>query len=472
LIFRKILLLLLSASILAGSVYASENSQDSGSGSSEDFSTGGNRIAVHLDSGSSQPPPDITASAAIVINLQNGTVIYEKNASAIIYPASAVKIMTAILTVEYIEDSSNNVSLDTVVTISRHVIDNTLGNRLNPAMSEGENFTLEDMLNAVLINGANDACLAIAELISGSVPAFVSKMNERARELGCENTIYMNPHGIHAEGMITTALDTAKIALHASNIPMIMDISSAVTYEIPTTNRTANPRILTNRNHFISTADQSRYHYEHARGINSGSTEEAGHCLVTVGQQHQNLSYLCVIMGATATRSAALDINIINSFDDAKKLLDWAFAIYAHRLVVRQREPIETVNIELAANRDEITLVAEDEIRLLIPQTANIAEDVERLVTVFDDELFAPIYQGDILGELVILYKGEIMGRTNLLATEDVEPSNVLLVLDRIRNIVSRPWFTASVIIFIVMFAAYISLSLIRRSRRERKRFY
>ena len=339
-------------------------------------------------------------------------------------------------------------------------------------MKEGEVFTVEQLLYAILVNNANDACLAIAELISGSVAAFVERMNARARELGCENTVYTNPHGIHSDAMHTTALDVAKIALHASKIPMIIDISSMPSYEIPATNRTADSRSLTNRNHLVSRAMHSRYFYEHARGMNAGSTAEAGNCLVTVGRQHQNLSYLCVIMGATTTHSEAQNVDILNSFSDAQSLLEWAFMIYSYRTVVRQREQISTVRIELAANRDEITLIAEDDIRMLLPSNANIEEEIERVVTIHEDRLFAPIEQGQVLGELSIIYRGAVEGRTNLVATADVEPSNILTTLDQIKNIVSRPWFTASVIIFIVLFAAYIGVSLLRRSRRERKRFY
>ena len=451
-VYKKILLIILAACILTGAVYADD------------------KIILHLEDEGLEPPPDITANAAVVINLQNESVIYEKRASDIIPPGPTVKIMTAILAAEYILDPSNDIDFDTKVVVSRNVVNNTVGNNID--MKEGEVFSVEQLMHAILVFNANDACLAIAELISGSVDSFIIKMNEKARELGCESTVYANPHGIHSANMHTTALDTAKIALYASKIDMIMDISSVTRFEIPETNRTASVRNLVNRNHLVSRAQQTRYFYEHARGINSGSTTESGFCLVTTGRQHQNLSYLCVIMGATSALSAALNAEIINSFGDAQNLLEWAFMIYAYRTVVRQKEQISTVKIELAANRDEITLIAEEDIRLLIPQNADIDEEIERVVMIYDDRLFAPIEQGQVLGELSVLYKGEVLGSTRLVATADVEPSNILTVLDHIKNIVARPWFTASVIIFIILSAAYIGISLFFRGRRQRKRFY
>lgn len=457
-IIKKILLFLLSAFILTGSV------------SAEGSSSADSQILVHLEGDGLEAPPDITANAAVVINLQREEVIYEKNSSKIIYPASAVKMMTAILTLEYIQDTSNGASLDNKVIISNYVVANTRGNNID--MKEGEVFTVKDLLNAMLLFGSNDACLALAEFVSGNVPDFVVKMNEKARELGCENTVYTNPHGMHTESMYTTALDVSKVALRASKIDTIMDITSATKYDIAATNKTAASRSLLNRNHFVSQAQQSYYYYEYARGINAGSTEEAGFCLSTVARQQTNLSYLCVIMGATSTRSETQNTDIINSFGDAKKLFEWAFTIYSYRPVIKQKEQISTVKIELAANKDEITLAAEEDIRLLLPQNVDIKKEIEQVIKIYEEDLFAPIEQGQVLGEISLIYKGENVGSTKLISMETVEPSNVLTALDRIKNIVTRPWFTASVIIFIVLFAGYIALNLIRRSRRERRRFY
>ena len=454
-IFKKIIILLLTFCILTGSVYA----QDSV-----------NRITVHLEDEGIEQPPDITAGAAVVINLQSEDVIYEKNAADIIYPGPAVKIMTAILAVEHIEDPANTTDFNTKIVTSDYVVNNTRG--WNIDMKEGEVFTVEDLINAILVNNANDACLAIAELIAGTADSFVAKMNEKARELGCLNTVYTNPHGIHSDEMYTTAFDVAKIALYASKISLIMDISSKASYEIPATNKTAAARNLLNRNHLVSKTQHSNYFYEHARGMNTGSTEESGFCLVTVGQQYSTLSYLCVVMGATLTHSSVSGNDIINSFSDARKLLEWAFLIYSYRVIVRRGEQISTVKIDLAATRDEVTLIAEDEISLLLPRNADIAEEIERVVMIYDDSLFAPIERNQMLGEISVIYKGEIAGVTGLLATTEIEPSNILHVLDQIRDIVSRPWFGASVTIFIILFAAYVALSLVRRNRRERKRFY
>jgi len=451
LIFRKILLVILAVLLLAGSAVSA------------------NSVIIHLDNlYGLDEPPDITAAAAVIVNMRSGVVLYEKNGSIPVYPASAVRVMTAILTVEHIENPSNNISLDTPVIISRNVVLNTT--ELNVNVREGEVFTVEDMLNAALLHGANDACLALAELISGSVPAFVEKMNARARELGAHNTNFTNPTGLHNPEMVTTALDMAKISFHAANMPLIMDISSSPRYEIPSTNMTANPRTLLNRNHFVSRASQTLHFFEGAKGLNSGATPEAGHILITVVGQPDNVEYLCVIMGATQTFSVARDTNIPNSFSDARRLLNWAFSIYSYRTVLRHRQPMKTLPVELSANNNEVTLIAAEEVRLLLPQNMSIDNEIDKIITLNANPLTAPIEQGDILGEIALVHRGETVARANLLAASSVERSNLLHILNQIRTTVTRPWFIASVIIFLIMCAVYIVISIMRINRRDRIR--
>ena len=452
LVFKKVLLIILTVLLLAGTVVSA------------------NSVIVHLDNPYGlDDPPDITAVAAVIVNMRTGAVLYEKNGSTPVYPASAVKIMTAILTVEYIENTSNNVTLNTPVIVSRNAV-NAAGHSI--AMREGEMFTVEDLLSAALLHGANDACIALAELISGSVPAFVEKMNVRVRELGAANTNFTNPTGLHDPAMVTTALDMAKISYHAANMPLIMEISSLPQYEIPSTNMTASSRSLLNRNHFVSRASQTLHFFEGARGINSGATPESGWVLITVAGQPDNIEYLCVIMGATQTLSEARGVFIPNSFSDARRLLNWAFSVYSYRTVLRRGQHVKTVGVELSTNNNEITLTADNEVRVLLPQNASIDNEIDKIIILNRNPLTAPIEQGDILGEIAVVYRGETVARTNLLAASSIERSNLLHILNQIYTTVTRPWFIASVIIFLVLCAVYIVVSILRQNRRDRRSFF
>jgi len=176
-------------------------------------------------------------------------------------------------------------------------------------------------------------------------------------------------------------------------------------------------------------------------------------------------------MGSTRTFSVAQNRYNYNAYTDARRLLDWAFSLYAYRLVLRQRDAVMTRRVELSATNDEITVVPREDVRALLPANANIATEVTRDINFHYDRLVAPIEQGDVLGEITLLFRGEIVGSTQLLANASIAPSNVLYALDRIRQVVERPWFIASVIIFAVMFSVYMGMTLLRSSRREQKRF-
>lgn len=413
-----------------------------------------------------ETPPDVTAVAAILLNTATGDPVYEKNSQRPIFPASTVKIMTAILVLENVAD------LQSKITISKYVADNVAGNRLDPRISEGEEFTVEDLLNAMLLQGANDAALALAEFVSGSVSDFVDEMNKKAKDLDCSDiTKFANPTGMHDDKMLTTVSDMAKIAFHASKIQKLMDITSSPKYDIPPTNKNRDGYPLLNRNHLISKAQQTQYYYEYARGINYGSTNEAGYCLTTIAEQ-QGLSYLCVLMGATSSVIPGTDSEKIHCFSDAASLLDWVFSIYTYRTIISTKDKICNVKIELAANRDEVTLIPDADIPVLLPQNADIEKEITTECDIFTDDLVAPIDKWQELGKLTVYYNGEAVGTAKLLSNSDVEISNILYVLDQIKHIVSGSWFKASVVIFIIIFAFYVIINLVRKSRKEQRRFY
>jgi len=424
-------------------------------------------ITVHINIDGLDEPPDITANAAVLMDAKTGELIYEKNSGRIIYPASTVKIMTAIIVLENVAD------LESQVSVSRFVVQNTIGNTMpEPRVTEGETFTVEDLLYALLLRGANDAALALAEHTSGTVTAFVAQMNEKAAELGCTNTRFTNPTGMHSADMHTTASDMAKITFHASQMQKFMDIACSPIYTIPATNTARSERTMLNRNHFVSTGQFSQYYYEYARGINFGSTTEGGLCLTTVAEQ-SGLSYLGLVMGSASVPIPGTDRTRLSCFPDMQSLFEWAFSLYSYRTVVDpKKDLIESVEVQLAANKNEITLIPDGEITVLLPKNADIDTVVTIDREIFKDQLVAPIDKGDILGRLTVIYDNEVIGTVNLISNADVEPSNVLYILEQIKDVVSSVWFRASVIIFIVLFAFYIAVTLLRKGRTKERRFY
>jgi len=422
-----------------------------------------NGVAVHINIEESDEPPDITAAAAILMDAETGRLVYEKNSHRPVYPASTVKIMTAVVVLENIAD------LKTQVTASRNAA-NALGNTLDPRAIEGEIFTVEDLLYGLLLRGANDAALALAEHVAGNVAGFVDKMNAKAKDLGCDGTVFTNPTGIHSPEMRTTVSDMAKIAFYASKMQKYMDIASAPRYEIDATNRSGK-RTMLNRNHFISRGQFAQYYYEHARGINFGSTNEAGLCLAAIAQQTE-LAYLGIVMGSTSSPVPGTDTVRLNCFSDARSLFEWIFSMYSYRTAVALKDIIESAAVKLSSNRDVVTLIPDREITILLPKNAVMEDVITKQIDIYEDMFVAPIDKGDILGKITVLYNGEPIGTANLLSNADFELSDVLYIMEWIKEIVAGVWFRASVIIFFVIFAVYVLITLTRKSKAAQRRFY
>ncbi len=267
---------------------------------------------------------DIYAPSAILIEKETGDILYQKNAFNIMYPASTVKIMTAILVLE-------NRSLDELVTVSASSISSVPYGYTLSGIQAGETLTIEDLLYAMLIPSGNDAANALAECVGGSIEEFANMMNEKAIQIGCENTNFTNPNGVHDENMYTTAYDLALIAKYAMNIDEFRTIVSTLTYTLPSTNvYPSADRVLTNSNHLINPT--SSHYYEYAIGIKTGYTNAAQNCLVA-GAMKDNDEFIVVILG-----SAESNLGNQAKFVDAQKLFEFGFTYYKDYKIKNEKD--------------------------------------------------------------------------------------------------------------------------------------
>jgi D-alanyl-D-alanine carboxypeptidase (penicillin-binding protein 5/6) len=395
--------------------------------------------------------------AAVIKDLDTGRILYSKNETDPLYPASTVKIMTAILALEALGGEDPNTPITAGLSVN-----NARG--VTHGIMNRETFRLEDLLYMLMMRGANDATVVLAEHIAGSEAAFVTMMNDKAREIGCTNTIFTNATGLHMPAMLTTAEDVAVMAhyaYHFEHAEKYLEMSSAFTWSLPDTNLRRNITPLLNRNHFVSGAVERQYRYRDARGMNSGGTPEAGNALVTTASRN-GMNYLCVIMGAVDT----------NAFTDARDLLDWAFSLFEKKTVVTTRDFVKEVTIELAANMNNSTvkLSPAEDIEAILPATVNVRTDVETVFSINGELLVAPITRGTVLGEVWFLYNGQVIGHTELLADSDIERNSMLYNLERVRRVVTSTWFIASAVCFVLFVGAYFIISTIRyrRTRQER----
>ena len=248
-------------------------------------------------------PPELTSAAAVVIEASTGSILYNKNAYDAYYPASTTKLMTSLLAIE-------QCPLSDIVTCSRESVESIGWDSSRIGLVTGESIDMENALYAILLASANEVSYAVAEHIGGTAENFVSLMNERAKELGCVNTHFMNPHGLDHEEHYSCPYDLALIAKKAMEYTTFRRVSGSYNHKIPETNKN-DIRWISNTHPFI----KKNVVYEGVFAGKTGSTSKAGNCLVTCAERN-GMTLICVIMKAPDSATVQ---------KETTKLLDYAF---------------------------------------------------------------------------------------------------------------------------------------------------
>ena len=278
--------------------------------------------------------------SAILIETSTGKILYEKNANEVSYPASTTKIMTAILTVE-------NCNLNDVATVSHNAVYSIPYNYTHASLKEGEELTIEQLLYALMVPSANDAAIVLAEHISGSVEEFAKLMNKKAEELGCKNTNFVNPNGIHNKNHTSTAYDLALIGQYAMKNETIRKIVSTKQFTLPATNKyNKTDRIFNNTNDLLST--YSKYYYKGTTGVKTGYTSEAGNCIVASAKKN-GFEVLLVVLGGKSTSKG-----LSERYLDCKTLFDYAFNNYSIKTLNEKNSILQQVTVHGATKETQV----------------------------------------------------------------------------------------------------------------------
>ena len=272
--------------------------------------------------------PKIEAQCAILMDMTTGAVLYAKSADQAMYPASITKIMTTLLACE-------NLDMNGTITMSQSAAYGITESQSSSIYADtGETFTMEQAIMAVMLQSANEMTLALAEATSGSVKKFVELMNQKARQLGCTNTHFNNPHGLPDPLHYTTARDMAKIAQAAWLNPTFRRFASSIYYEIPPTNKFAETRYLLNHHKMMK---GGAYAYDGVLGGKTGYTKAAGNTLVTFASRG-NLHLVSVVLNS-----------INGAYADTASLLDYGFNNFTRTAV--QTDPAEITTRSLPAEK-------------------------------------------------------------------------------------------------------------------------
>ena len=397
-----------------------------------------------VSAGAATPGFDIPAEYAYLVNLDTGTVVYEKNGDTSAYPASLTKIMTAIIA---LEKTQNLDIMD--VKAPTYIFNEFYGIGVsNAEIARGEVFTMRELLYALMLNSACEAASIIADHVGGGrIEAFVDMMNDKAKEIGAVNTNFVNAHGLFDENQYTTPHDMYLITKYAMSVPGFMDIASTKNYTIPANElRTQKNLVHTNRMLF-STSD---FYMSEMRGIKTGTLEESGRNLVTTASSN-GYNYLCVVMGGRYSDSTS-------HYQATQALYEWAFDNFCVKTLLDTKKAVTEVSVKLSSNTDHVLLKASESVTALVPVNIESSSVVLQVET--PDYVKAPIHSGDVIGKGTVLLMGEVVATVDLVAIEDVERSTVLHILDCLSTVMQSGWFVLGAIAFVALLVIYIILSI------------
>ena len=406
-------------------------------------------FALAVPSSATAPAPAIEhAQVAYVECLETGDALLMHNPEKEIFTTSSTKLMTAIVAIEALSDR-----LDEKVVITSEMLAEVAGNRLG--LSVGEEVTVNDLIHILVTGGNNDGAYCLAYLVAGSTAAFVEKMNEKAASLGAFNTHYTNPTGMHSDLMVTTVTDTAVIAKYAWSLPLFKEASSAPKYVMEATNKNEYRNIY-NRNCLISKYYNSQYYNSNCKGLNAGSTEQGGNCVITVAE-NESLSYLIIVMGAEATEDT------VYSYYNAQNLIDWAFDSFAMVDVLYEEQMLYEIPVTLSSAVDFVTLAPAKTVSVFLPTDVDIENEIQYSWVPYEQELQAPVSAGEVAGQISAVYNGETIGACDLVVTSDVERSDFLYTLNRIEKLTTSKGFIAAVVSAVIISVGVIFFNAYRR---------
>lgn len=406
--------------------------------------------------------PDLVCNSAIVMDAATGQVLFEKNAHDKKYPASITKILTTLVALD------NNVDFDETVTMSENAIWGIERNSTHIGLDVGEKVTVRDLMYATMVESANECAYAIAELVAGDLDSFAELMNKKIKEIGCENTHFVTPNGLHDDDHYTCAYDMALITKEALKNDTFRELAGTLSYVVPETNLADETRPLWNGNKMINPAES--YYYEYCEGGKTGYTTMANNTLVTFAEK-DGLELICVILDCDGWKY---------SYTDSKALYNYCYNNYTYFYPLSDftfesdDEEISESNTILqnyysSMNHEMVDLVVDKEYSLLLNKSVDTTQ-IEKTINLYDTA------KGNVLGEINFLYNGEQIGTTPITSTTPLlstqmtqEEEEGTSIWSTIGKVLLR--ILLVVLGLIILLAIYMLFAaIVRKVRRNRRR--
>ena len=346
--------------------------------------------------------------SAVVFEMNSGTMMYADNIDAKVYPASFVKIMTALLVIE-------QGNLTDMVTVTKEALNAVSGGSVSVKLQEGEKLSLKDLIYCMLTGSANDAAAVIAVHIGGNVTNFVNMMNTRAVELGCKNTQFVDPHGLKSDGQYTTARDMLRILSAAMEYSTFKEIFGAVSYSVPATNL-SEARELKTAN-YLTDRKMEKYYDSRVTGGRTGVADNQTRCVAATASK-DNLQVIAIVFGAKSKYAAdKYTIEVYGGFKEITKLLDATLSSYQMAQVFYEDQILAQRSVTNGDN--ELVLVPAEAKTVVLPKGV----DMSRIEYRYQDTgrvYAAPIEAGSVQSSVEVWYGGKCLATVDLLARNSV----------------------------------------------------
>ena len=384
---------------------------------------------------------------AAIINADTGTELYSKNADMPLFCAFLPRIMTCIMLVE------SGLDLQTEILISKEMM--AVSHEKSSAnLVSGDRISLYDLMKCIIVANSQEACIAVAVTLAGSVSDFIVEMNLRARELGAENTSFTTVTGQYSSNtkQTTTAHDIVKICAHALTLEYIEDISNNRYVEV-TVNK--NNISLYTRNSLIDR--NSSYYCKKASGLAISGNSTTGYALASVAVD-KAMRIICFAMNYDSA---------VSLYSDMTDMINFSLSEYSYRILIRKNAPVLEIPVVFGKERDTVTLVSDSTISASMP--SSVPEDKIETILNVPDSIDAPIAKGTVLGDVTYIFEGRVYGTANLVAQTDISLDVVNLYSTSINDFFSNKYIWAAIITVIVVVAFYSIILYINNRKKMRR---
>lgn len=399
------------------------------------------------------PNFEIRSDAALLLNLDTDTVLYQKNTDKQYMPGSLVQIMTAIIVLENCNDLSMNITADsglyTQFTTTEYPDDVRYAEIKN-----GDVLSVEELLYAMMLTSSAEASILLANHFgNGSIPSFVTMMNEKAKELGCTQTNFTNPTGIYHPAQKTTANDLAIMTEYALTLSKFDSIATAETFSPYTPNKENHSASWTWTHSNTMMQATSPYYISGVKGIKTANLSVQGRSIICKASQDGN-TYLTILLAAPF-EDADGDLQYYHQAD-AANLFNWAFDHFSYQTILSENTELGQIKVANGEGSDYVLVKPCDTFMTLWYDAADMASIVQE-VSLYED-VSAPVDKGEKLGEVTLKFAGEEIATIDLVATSDVGLSAFKYYMGLIQHFPKTDWLMRAVLISLLLCAIYIAL--------------